>query len=458
MVLILGAGLAGLSAAHHLQGRDVLVLERETEVGGLCRSIREDGFTFDLTGHLLHLRDPSIKEWVGALMPDAFADLRRSAWIHSHGVMTPYPFQANTAGLPLEVRMECLLGFIETLKDGGGGDPVPVPAPAAVDGGPEFLGTPPEPADDEPSFLTWIHRTFGAGFARHFFEPYNRKLWRRDLSEVTGDWVSWSIPRPELADVLRGAITGTDKAFGYNPEFLYPSAGGIDHLPRAVAATLDDGAVATGCDVTALEAGARRVTLADGTTHDGEVLLTSLPLPKLARFTTDLPDELRTAAESLTHVSVRAVNLGVAGPPPHPDAQWIYVPDEGLPFHRIGLPTALTPAMAPDGHHSLVAEIAFRPDEDRGADASLQATLDGLRALGLLESDDAVVHSRVVDIPEAYVVFDAARRRVLPRLFRWYLDQGVLPMGRYGAWDYLSMEDCLRHGRQAAEWVLGRAR
>ena len=61
-----------------------------------------------------------------------------------------------------------------------------------------------------------------------------------------------------------------------------------------------------------------------------------------------------------------------------------------------------------------------------------------------------------MDIPEAYVLFDRARRHVLPALFRWYVERGVVPLGRYGAWDYLSMEDCLRHGRQAAEWVLAR--
>ena len=62
MIVVLGAGLAGLSAAFHLQDHlDVVVLEREDRPGGLCRSIIKDGFTFDLTGHLLHLRRPEIK-------------------------------------------------------------------------------------------------------------------------------------------------------------------------------------------------------------------------------------------------------------------------------------------------------------------------------------------------------------------------------------------------------------
>ena len=63
------------------------------------------------------------------------------------------------------------------------------------------------------------------------------------------------------------------------------------------------------------------------------------------------------------------------------------------------------------------------------------------------------MHAQVVDIPEAYVVFDRARRRVLPELLRWYVARGVVPIGRYGTWDYLAMEDCLRQGRQAAAWV-----
>src|SRR5262245_7426358 len=457
MVVILGAGLAGLSAAHHLGGRDALVLEREGEVGGLCRSFRREGFTFDCTGHLLHLRDPDVRRWALELLPGGWANLHRSAWIWSHGALTPYPFQANTAGLPVDVRLECLLGFVEALRrDRRGEAPRPVPAPAPVDPSLPFLCVAPEPAADEPSFLDWVLAHFGAGFARHFFVPYNEKLWRRPLSEVTGDWTSWSIPRPALADVLRGALTTSDKAFGYNPDFLYPREGGIDRLPRAIAAGLPAGSVRTGCTVAALHAGRRRVRLANGETHEGEALLSSLPLPLLARLTEDLPAELRAAAATLRHVSVRVINLGVRGPPVHGDAQWVYVPAPDVPYHRIGFPCALPPAMAPAGRNSIIASISFRPEAPPAREASLADTRRALRAAGFLRDERDIVLEWVMDIPEAYVLFDRARRRVLPALFRWYVERGVVPLGRYGAWDYLSMEDCLRHGRQAAEWVLAR--
>ena len=452
MVVILGAGLAGLSAAYHLSDRDYVLIERESEVGGLCRSQRHDGFVFDFTGHLLHLRDPSIRDWVLKLLPDGYRQLHRSAWIHSHDTLTPYPFQANTAGLPLEVRLECLLGFIaamshQTAERQG----IPEPQPL-IDGLP-FMTVCPPPRAGEPNFLDWIMSTFGEGFAKHFFIPYNEKLWRRKLSAVTGDWVSWSIPRPELADVLRGAITRSGKVYGYNPQFLYPAAGGIDHLPRSLAAHIPENSMRLECAAVEISAAKRRVTLANGETLTGEFILSSLPLTVLAKITTDMPSDLKAAAADLDHVSIRAVNLGVRGEPVHADAQWVYFPEASAPFHRIGLPTALTPTMAPSGHHSLVAEISFRPEDDPGPEASLEQTVSSLLRCGFLRSRDDIVTSKVVDIPLAYVVFDKRRREVLPELMRWFVQNGIVPMGRYGTWDYLAMEDSLRHGREVAAWI-----
>lgn len=461
MVIALGAGLAGLTAAHHLEraGRDVVVHERSGQAGGLCRSSRIDGFTFDRTGHVLHLRDESLRAWLDELLPaGAWSHVARRSAVSSHGALTPYPFQANTAGLPVDVRLECLLGFIETLRD----DVAPlgaVPEPAPIDGAPSFLSVRPPVADDEPTFRDWILRTFGEGFAKHFFEPYNRKQWRRDLGEITGDWVSWSIPRPDLTDVLRGAITTNDKAFGYNPDFLYPAAGGIDHLPNAIAATLGDGTVRTRSEVVALEAATRRVTVRTASgdeTHDAPAVLTSLPLSRLAALTTDLPDALRDAAASLSAVSIRCVDLGVRGDSPLGDVQWVYVPAPDAPFHRVGFPAALCPAMAPDGCHSLAAEIAFDADDDPGVEAHVAATREHLVAMGALSADAEVLVEHVDTITDAYVVFDAARRRALRPLLEFYVGHGVLPMGRYGTWDYLSMQDSLAHGRDAAAWAAAR--
>ena len=70
MIVIVGAGLAGLSTAYHLSGTPYRLYEREEQVGGLCRSYQKDGFTFDYTGHLLHFRQPEIKALVERLLAE----------------------------------------------------------------------------------------------------------------------------------------------------------------------------------------------------------------------------------------------------------------------------------------------------------------------------------------------------------------------------------------------------
>ena len=174
MIVIVGAGLAGLSAAYHLRGLPYKILEREREVGGLCRSYVKDGFTFDYTGHLLHFRQTAIKALVESLLPDRLQRHARKSFVFSHDTYTEYPFQVNTHGLPPEVVRECLLGFIATLT--------------------RTSSTPPA---ESPSFKQWIIESLGEGIAKHFMVPFNEKLWQVPLDELTSDWVSWLVPKPD---------------------------------------------------------------------------------------------------------------------------------------------------------------------------------------------------------------------------------------------------------------------
>jgi len=164
----------------------------------------------------------------------------RRSFIYSHRTYTEYPFQVNTYGLPPEVVRDCLVGFIATLAQ-------PASASSAAPG--------------QPSFKSWILENLGEGIAKHFMVPFNEKLWQVSLDELTSDWVSWLIPKPNLKDVVNGALGIKDKAFGYNPTFLYPVQGGIDALPKAFLPSLH--AIEYGSEL--LQVDARRLgSLANG--------------------------------------------------------------------------------------------------------------------------------------------------------------------------------------------------
>src|SRR5471030_987103 len=201
--LILGGGMSGLSCAFHLK-ENYLLVERSDEPGGLSRSIKQDGFVFDHTGHLLHLRNPYTLKLIPELLGDNLVMNQRRAWIYSHYAYTRYPYQANLYGLPKKVIEDCLKGVVEAqLRQ----------AP--------FTGEAPE------SLGSWVLRTFGNGFAKHFFFPYNEKLWTVTPDVLTAEWVAPFVPKPSIQEVITGAFSDQTKKFGYNASFYYPKEGGI---------------------------------------------------------------------------------------------------------------------------------------------------------------------------------------------------------------------------------------
>src|SRR3989454_337523 len=316
-VVILGAGLTGLSAAYHLDAPSV-VIEREAEVGGLARTHIENGFTFDCTGHLLHLKDPRVVALVDAILPDAFSRHERRALIFSKGVYTPYPFQANLHGLPPEVVQECVGAFVEALVR------------RAAEG---------EPDPSRLNFRDWTERSFGAGIARHFLVPYNTKLWRTDLDEIECGWVSWSIPRPTLKEVLDGAFGTTVRGLGYNPTFLYPRRGGISVPPEAPARRGAEGRVNE--TVTAGDPPAAARHPAGGRCGRTRDLVSTIPLDRLLAITRGLPAGLPEIGGRLRAGRGLNISLGVdreGGSRAH----WIYFPEPGYSFYRGGFPANLS--------------------------------------------------------------------------------------------------------------------
>ena len=426
-VVILGGGLAGLSAAWHLRPIGSVVVEREDVVGGLCRTHEEDGFSFDCTGHLLHLKDARVQALIDRLLPGAMARHERRALIFSKGVFTPYPFQANLHGLPGEVVRECVAGFVEALvRRAGEGDPDPA----------------------RLTFADWTRRTFGDGIARHFMLPYNAKLWRVDLDEVECGWVSWSVPRPQLREVLDGAFGRTVRGLGYNPTFLYPRQGGIRAIPDAFAAGCPE--IRTGRSVTAVDARARTVTLDDGSRLSYEALVSTIPLDRLLAIASGLPEVTRDAGSRLRAVRVHNISLGVDRRPVH-DAHWIYFPEAEYSFYRAGFPGNLSDTLAPEGCAPIYIETSLLRDEPFDEEAVVARAVEDLRRAGILWSSDRVVYRRVQVLDPAYVIYDRHRAACLPRILEDLAGVGIHSIGRFGAWEYSSMESAILAGLRLAE-------
>lgn len=431
-VLILGGGLAGLSAARHLGelGVERLVVEAKSRPGGTAGSVESGGFTFDYTGHLLHLHDPYGKKLILSLLGDNVAVHDRRAFIYSKGVFTKYPFQANTRGLPAAVVTDCVAGFLETVHR-------------------------PQALPKAPDFLSWSRATFGEGVTRHFMRPYNEKLWRVPLRRLTTEWQGRFVPKPAAAEVVYGAFAEQDKLFGYNAQFRYPVRGGIQVLPDALAAALPPGVLRTGAPARSVDL-REKVAVVEGL---GEVryerLVNTLPLCDFLDLASPLPPAVKAARAKLRWNTVWNLNLGVDRL--ISDKHWVYYPEKRFPFYRVGFSSNFSPHLAPPGHTAIYVEVA-RPGGTKVDVPKLEASvLRGLRDADVLRKGDTLAAKVWMPVKVGYVVYDFDRTPAVNAIFKHLASRGVESIGRYGGWKYSFMEETILDGKRCAQRLAGRA-
>ncbi len=497
--VIIGAGPTGLSAAYHL-GPDTVLLEQNDRVGGWCRSIEANGFTFDHAGHILFSNDPYVHEMYARLLGDNIHWQDREAWIYSHGTYTRYPFQGSLYGLPASVVKECILGAIEarfgtlapapdgqtaTHSNGNGGQArgnghgaagthagnghgparhgeaiedccadgvleATARLVSSCNGGAALTGPP-------RNFEEFIYRVWGAGIAKHFAVPYNRKLWAVPLHEMETSWLGGRVPMPDLEEMIEGALQPAPKPMGPNARFGYVLRGGCQALMDAFLPHLH-GELRLNTRVTGASVRRRTVTLADGTTLPFETLVSTMPLPVLVRLLGDeAPPAVRTAAAGLRHVSVRCVNIGI-GRERVTEKHWIYYPEDTV-FHRIFVQGNASPHCNPPGGFGITCEITYSPHKPLPCDgeALIARCIDDCRRVGLLAPDDPIWVANQLDLPYAYVVYDHARAAHVAVIRRWLEEHDVLLAGRYSEWEYYNSDHAFLAGRKVAETVRERA-
>ncbi|MFI5046027.1 MAG: protoporphyrinogen/coproporphyrinogen oxidase [Acidimicrobiia bacterium] len=421
MIVIIGGGPAGLSLAHHLE-RAYELVEREDEVGGLCRSFTLGDAVFDYGGHAYFTGHAHVTELIAATSPTSLYRQPRRAFVASHGTVVPYPFQSNLHGLPVEVVKECLVGAVETLQS----------SPAA----------PPSDLDQ------WIDRAFGSGVARHFLRPYNEKVWAHPLAEIVPSWVDDRIVQPRIADMIEGALHRRRYVDIPNATVAYPSTGGFAELysglGRAAAPNTRRG------EVTLVDVHEQLVVTAAGETYPYGTLVSTMPLSELVRITRPRSERMCSLASSLAHNSLSLVNV-VVGRTAITDMQRLYVADPTVPFHKLVFNSNSSPSLKSSKHFGIQAEVtysSYKPLDRDGLEATVVAQLHNL---GILGERDPIVATSTVDVRYAYPIATRAGQQAVAELRRHYAELGVHLLGRFGEWDYINSDEAVHRGMRLAE-------
>lgn len=420
-VVVLGGGLAGLTAASVLADR-AIVIERELRPGGLVRTENFGGFWFDRVIHLLYFGDPVIERRVLHMVGPDFQPCPPVAYVELQEGTVRFPFQTNLAGLSRDAVIRCIHDFA-----------------AAT------FSTALEPPRDYQHLL---RRTFGEAMCELFFEPYNRKLWLRSLRDLAPIGFQWNLARPSLTEVLRGALDGDDHGQPYNARGWYPRPKpnapqrGMELLTRALVSRVSD--LRLGQPVQEIDLTRRTVKVGLGsrtaTLHWRGTCLSTLPLPRTIALCRQAPPDLRRDCAELLYNRVRSVALSIRGPRPKHTGHWRYFADESICFTRLVYMCEFDPAMAPEDGWALLAEVPERGElPPRPANEVIGAVLSGLARVNALPAGCQVVGKHVLDAEPAYVVFTPQSAEVVGRAQSFLRAAGIEPLGRYGRWEYSSM-------------------
>ena len=409
--LIIGAGVSGLSFANWIDGDDYLVLEADAEIGGYCKTVRQDGFVWDYSGHFFHFKHPEIERYLVARMGDQpVRTIAKDSRIDHRGRLIDFPFQKNIHQLPQDELIDCLYDLF-------------------------FRDAAATPAN----FREMLYAKFGRSIAEKFLIPYNEKLYATDLAHLDVDAMGRFFPWADPADVI-GNFRRADNQ-SYNSTFTYPEGGAIQYI-HALAKDVDPARIRLGQRVVAVDLAAKVATTATGDRFGFDYVISSAPFARLLGLTGLAHDP---SVYSWNKVLVFNLGFDRKGPAA---IHWIYYAARELAFYRIGFYDNIFDT----DRMSLYAEIGYPGDAVIDADtvaAMRERVLADLARVGVVAGHRLVSHHHVVLDP-AYVHITRASLADVADKKRILGLRGVHSVGRYGSWTYCSIEDNIVEARDLA--------
>lgn len=425
---IIGAGPSGLTASMFL-GQDTVVYESSDRVGGFAKSHVVGDWTFDNGPHIMFSKDKRILQFMIDSLGENVHECRRNNRCIVGDRLVRYPIENDLAALGSQTAVRCLIDMVE----------------AAVHRSENPVAR---------NLDSWFRSEFGDALTDLYFRPYNEKVWKTPLAELSMSWAD-RIPKPPLADVISGALGLTKEGYLHQLHYQYPLRGGFESIPHAWGALISDRILLSNA-VVAIARGSdgRLVVEAEQGSQSYERVVSTMPvnrLLKLCQF--DIPTRIRRAASRLRVNPMLTVTLGVTGTDPN-EITALYMPDPSVSFNRMSFPGVFSPENCPPGHYSIQAEITLRPDEMPLSDAEYVAELEAfLRRSSLLSDAQQVVFRHCEYYEHAYVVYEAGYEDSINEVKEWFSSQGIELHGRFGAFEYVNTDMCVfRSLELAARW------
>jgi protoporphyrinogen oxidase len=447
--VIIGAGPAGLSAAHELSaaGHPVVILEQDSQyVGGIARTVSYKGFRFDIGGHRFFSKNPEIEKMWSEILGDRMLERARLSRIYYRGRFFKYPLETWDAltQLGLFQSAVCMMSYLA----------------ARV-----------RPKREIRSFEDWVVNAFGRRLYETFFRSYTEKVWGIPCNEISADWAAQRIKDLSMRVLIKRALGLGGKGPVIKTlidRFRYPAHGPGEMWEELARRIQSRGAVLRmGESAVALrrsENGIESVVTssADGAarTYPGRHFISTMPIRGLiGALDPKAPAEVMDAARRLKYRDFITVALIIDAPELFPD-NWIYIHEPDVSVGRIQNFKNWSPEMVPNQHCTVLGLEYFCFDSDSmwsAPDAELVA--QGRREIAKLglAKESQVIDGTVVRQRAAYPVYDGEYRRAVD-VIRAFVERELPNLqlaGRNGMHKYNNQDHAMMTGLMAARNIMG---
>ena len=404
LILIIGAGPAGLTAAYELlrsnnDHKRIVVLEKEAEVGGLSKTVGTESFRVDLGGHRYFSKNREIINWWNAILGEDLLELERSSKILFRKKLIDYPIALNQEtirAIGFYDGVKVLLSYTESTLKG----------------------------QKSESLKDFFERRFGKKLYELFFESYTKKVWGRDAADISADWGQQRIQGFSLTDIFMGFLCRKkqkNKIRTLTPSFLYPRNGSGSLWDR-VAQKIEEMGGEIICNETVesiklLDNHIQEVTCISGNHYTPAYLVSSMPLSDLILSLSDAPKQYMTIAEQLEYRdfilvallvdrnSIKELLLDDTGTRVIND-QWIYVQDSTFKHGRIQLFDNWSPELQKNKRYFCFGVEFFCSKIDslwKKQDSELtNIALSELKQIGMIRQATELESSAVFRVEKAY--------------------------------------------------------
>ena len=451
VVVIVGGGPAGLTAAYELQklsdDHRPVVLEAGELVGGISRTESHNGYRFDIGGHRFFTKVKEVEKMWHDVLQDDFITVQRMSRIYYRGRFYEYPmklFNALSNIGPYEAMRIIISYFKWQLR----------------------------PSKQENSFEEWVINRFGGRLYMHFFRSYTKKVWGIDPKEIRADWAAQRIKNLSLFKAVWNALTGSNDTSSLIEEFQYPRLGPGMMWEKCTELVKEKGGeVRIRSEVIKVHREGNRVTKVDVCTWspdsdqktyetvEGDHFVNSMALRDLIhRIDPPPPQHVIDAANRLKYRDFLIVTLILAHKDPFPD-NWIYVHSPEIKCGRIQNFRAWSPEMLPDQSTASIGMEYFCQQHDDLWEMSDEALRDlaasELEKLELGKASD-VVDAAVIRQPKAYPVYDGEYKEALDTVQAWIQElENFQTVGRNGLHRYNNQDHSMLSAMYAARNILG---